>query len=259
MNLKKITEELTAQYPGKKILSFPEKNPTSVRVEVESAEAHPEYSIAVSVIDKTDSHLHHKTAQIYQVLKGTLTLVKNGRSSVLKEGEVDIIKPGEIHYATGAQTWVRIYSEPGLVEQDHIAMSGERARPVLSFRQERLLVEDFAKCLEFYTSVLGFEAGFTDKEHGYAELKTGDTLVALFDRKNMVEALNVSVESLRPGSSGMLVFSVEDLERAFNYITGEKKVPPVKGITEYAAWGLKAFHILDPNGTLVEINQEISR
>src|SRR3989344_3446540 len=153
MNTKKITEELKKEYPGKNIIFNLEKNPTEILVEVEPASEHPEYSIAISVIDKTEPHTHHKTAEIYQVLKGTLTLVKNGRSTVLKEGEVDIIKPGE-------------------VVQDHIPTSGEAARPVLSFRQERLLVKDFASCLNFYTSVLGFEPGFVDKEHKYAELKT---------------------------------------------------------------------------------------
>lgn len=258
MNTKKIIEEIKKQYPGKNIAPNREKDPTEILVEVEPATNHPEYSIAISVVDKTEVHLHHKTAEIYQVIKGTLTLVKNGRSTVLKEGEVDIIKPGEAHYAIGTETWVRVYSEPGWTAQDHIAMSGEASRPILSFRQERLLVSDFDACLEFYKTVLGLEPGYTDKDHKYAELKTGDTVIALFHEKSMLDALGLSVNKAKAAQSSLLVFSVEDLDRAYNFIVKEKKTPLIKEITTYEAWGVKAFHISDPAGTFIEINQELT-
>ncbi|MFA6004923.1 MAG: VOC family protein [Patescibacteria group bacterium] len=257
MNIKKITNELEKQYPGKKIIVNNEKNPTEILCEAEPASAHPEYSIAITVIDKSETHVHHKTAEIYQVLKGSLTLVKNGRSTVLKEGEVDIIRPGEVHYAMGTETWVRVYSEPGWSAADHIIMSGEAARPVMSFTHERLLVTKFAECLTFYTSIMGFEAGFKDETHQYAELKTGDTLISLFDARAMLESLKLSATGTVSPQSHVLVFSVEDIDKAYNFFVREKHVAPLKETTEYKEWGIKAFHISDPEGNIIEINQKL--
>ena len=257
MNTKKIVEELKKQYPGKNIIPNHEKNPTEILVEVEPAIEHPEYSIAICVIDKSEAHLHHKTAEIYQILKGTLTLVKSGRSTVLKESEVDIIKPGEVHYAVGSETWVRVYSEPGWVTADHIPMTGEAARPVLSFTHERLLVSKYEDCLTFYTTVMGFETGFKDEKNHYLELKAGDTMIALFDARVMLEMLMISPTDIMTHHSHVLIFSVEDIDRAYDFIVREKKAHVVKEITDYKDWGVKAFHITDPEGNIIEINQKI--
>ena len=63
MNAKKVIEVLQKKYPGKKIIKNDGNNPTEILCEVEPSENHPEYSITVSVIDKSIPHSHKKTKE----------------------------------------------------------------------------------------------------------------------------------------------------------------------------------------------------
>jgi quercetin dioxygenase-like cupin family protein len=122
MNTEKVIEELSRKYPGKKIMKNEEENPTEIICEIEPTAEHPEESIAVAVIDKSKPHYHRKTREIYEVIRGNLTVNKNGQDFHLGEGERLIIVPGEVHFATGNETWVKAYSAPGWTLEDHISI-----------------------------------------------------------------------------------------------------------------------------------------
>lgn len=121
MNVKKVLQELQKKYPGKNIIKNDDDNcPTEILCEVEPSSEHPEYSLAVSIIDKSIPHSHKKTKETYKVIKGKLKVYKNSKEFVLNRGDEFVVNPGETHWAKGNETWVECYSEPGWVFEDHI-------------------------------------------------------------------------------------------------------------------------------------------
>jgi mannose-6-phosphate isomerase-like protein (cupin superfamily) len=120
MKAANIIARLRQQYPGKNIISQPEDHPTEILCEIDPSTSHPDYSIAVSVIDKSAAHVHKKATETYKVLIGTLTISKNGKSVVLHAGDSLTIQPGEKHFSQGNETWIECTSKPGWTPEDHI-------------------------------------------------------------------------------------------------------------------------------------------
>ena len=120
MNAKTILEELSAKYPGKTIIKNDEKNPTEILCEIEPSNEHPDYSLAVAVIDKSVPHTHKKSTEIYRVVKGKLKLNVDSETIELTGGEEYTIKPGQIHWAEGDEVWIECISKPGWTLEDHM-------------------------------------------------------------------------------------------------------------------------------------------
>src|SRR3989344_1466189 len=120
MNASQVIKELKTKYPGKKILLNPEDNPAEIIVEIEPASEHTEKSLALAVVGKSKPHYHLKTTEIYEAIKGELTIFVDGKKSILKPGEKMTIKPGSIHSAEGEGVWFYTYSTPGWTLEDHI-------------------------------------------------------------------------------------------------------------------------------------------
>jgi hypothetical protein len=120
MNIQKVINQLKKQYPGKKIIKNNPKKPTEIICEIDPTTNHPDYSVAIAVIDKSTSHYHKFLTEEYEILKGKLILVKEGKKYVLKESEKHTIKPGTLHFAVGKETWVRVTAKPGWTKKDHI-------------------------------------------------------------------------------------------------------------------------------------------
>ena len=120
MNVKKIIQKLSTKYPGKFILKNNEENPTEIVCEIKPTQDHPDYSIAMAIIDKSIPHYHKKTLEEYEVLKGTLTLFVGSKKIILNEGEKYTIPLNTIHHAEGHETWIKTTSRPGWTKEDHI-------------------------------------------------------------------------------------------------------------------------------------------
>ncbi|HUW22231.1 MAG TPA: hypothetical protein VMW41_06230 [Candidatus Bathyarchaeia archaeon] len=125
MNPVKIQKKLERRYPGKKIIKNNGTNPTEILCEVDPSGNHPQYSLAVSVLDRSFPHVHWKATERYKVIKGKLKIFKDGQGYLLKAGEELTINPGEVHWAEGHETWIECYSEPGWVLEDHILKEGK--------------------------------------------------------------------------------------------------------------------------------------
>lgn len=126
MNKKKVINKLKEKYPGKKIIAIPNDNPTEILCEVDPSLEHPDYSLAVAVIDKSEQHLHKKSKERYKIVKGKLSLFVDGTEHKLKEGEELVIEPNQLHWAEGNETWIECYSEPGWTLEDHITKDVKR-------------------------------------------------------------------------------------------------------------------------------------
>lgn len=120
MNQIQIIKELNYKYPDKAIFKNDENNPTEILCEVKPVSQHPEYSLAISVIDKSTPHQHHKTIETYKVIKRKLTLHVGDEVIVLNEGDTYEIPINTIHWAEGDETWVECESHPGWTPEDHI-------------------------------------------------------------------------------------------------------------------------------------------
>ena len=120
MNSKRIVKELQTKYPGKAIILDPPENPTEIICEIDPTSEHPEKSIALAIVGKSKPHYHKKSTEIYEAVKGILTVYKDGKKFVLREGEKLTIEPNVIHYVEGDAAWFLTYSKPGWTFEDHI-------------------------------------------------------------------------------------------------------------------------------------------
>jgi len=119
MNHKQVIKKLIQHYPGKRIISLPENDPTEILCEIEPTTDHPDYSKAISIIDCSVPHYHKKTTETYKVMEGSLKVVVDGRVYDLEKGDELTIQPGNTHYAIGDQTWIECCSKPGWTADDH--------------------------------------------------------------------------------------------------------------------------------------------
>ena len=122
MNATNVIQKLKKDYPGKTIIENKNESgiTTEIICEIEPTKEHPEYSLAIAIIDSATLHYHKRITEIYKVIKGTLTVFKKNKEITLKKGEDLVIKPGEIHSNKGKETWIECYSEPGWMIEDYI-------------------------------------------------------------------------------------------------------------------------------------------
>ncbi|MFI6687125.1 VOC family protein [Streptomyces sp. NPDC050485] len=124
----------------------------------------------------------------------------------------------------------------------------------------RLLVDRYERAFRFYDAVLPELTGCTlargNSSSGYASWDAADgrTALALFTRAAMVSALG---EPNVPGGGGSLVLHVatpQALDSAVALCAGAGGVvvAAARDLPEWGA-GLRAAHVLDPDGNLVEL------
>jgi len=126
MNTERVLKELGEKYPGKNIILNPPENPTEIVCEIDPPTSHPDYSVAVAVIDQSIPHSHNVTCELYRIMKGNLKLTVGGRMHCLREGDEYTIVPGKTHHAEGNETWVKATSRPGWTPSDHILVEGKK-------------------------------------------------------------------------------------------------------------------------------------
>lgn len=120
MNIVKVIKKLEKKYPGKNIIKNPEDNPTEILCEVDPSSNHPEYSIAIAVIDKSEPHVHKKSTETYKIVRGKLSIYVDNEKHELEQGDKYTVLPGQIHWAEGKETWIECISKPGWALEDHI-------------------------------------------------------------------------------------------------------------------------------------------
>ncbi|WP_225726122.1 MULTISPECIES: VOC family protein [unclassified Nocardia] len=126
----------------------------------------------------------------------------------------------------------------------------------------RLLVDDFAACFDFYAAVLPELAGAKlikgTAAGPYANWDVDDqAILVLYDRATMAATAGTTELPTRPApaqDTAMLVLRVADVDAAFAHCLahgGTEVVAP----TDRPQWGpnLRAAHLRDPNGTLLEL------
>jgi lactoylglutathione lyase len=116
-----------------------------------------------------------------------------------------------------------------------------------------LYVADLERSIAFYREALGLPFKF--EENGYAEFATEGTKFALYERGRLKELLGRDAGG--DGPQGEVCFVVSDVNAeadrlkrmGIRILSGPKDRP----------WGHRTVHLLDPDGFVVELAQEIPR
>ena len=119
-----------------------------------------------------------------------------------------------------------------------------------------LVVEDLDRALAFYVDILGLSLGH--RSGAFAQLDTGATRVALYQRAAMADTLGMPLRAPSPDAPGFeLGFKVDDCDAAFAELVARGATPAVEPQTR--AWGQRTAYLRDPDGHLVELAQDLGR
>jgi catechol 2,3-dioxygenase-like lactoylglutathione lyase family enzyme len=118
-----------------------------------------------------------------------------------------------------------------------------------------VIVEDLGRSVAFYTEVLGLR--LAHRSGPYAQLDTGATRVALYERAAMAATLGRPVRAPDPDAPGFeLGFKVDDCDAAYATLVAAG----ARGVVEPTdrAWGQRTGYVADPDGHLVELAEDLS-
>lgn len=117
-----------------------------------------------------------------------------------------------------------------------------------------LVVEDLDRALAFYTGSLGLELGH--RSGPYAQLVTGATRLALFERATMAATLGWELNAPGPEHAAFEIgFKVDDVDTAWARLVAAGARPVVAPTDR--SWGQRTAYVADPDGNLVELAQDL--
>ena len=125
----------------------------------------------------------------------------------------------------------------------------------------RLLVEDFAACFQFYQKVLGLEPVWGDAKGPYVDFRAGqEVMLALFERGLMAEAVGTTglPKNAPAQDRSLVVLEVDDVDETFNRLADSGAVFANQPM-DYPDWTIRAVHLRDPDGNLVELFSPLAR
>jgi lactoylglutathione lyase len=128
----------------------------------------------------------------------------------------------------------------------------------LRYAFTRLLVRDFAACFRFYRDTLGFEVAFGEETDVYADFKTGEVTLALFDRKLMAEAVGATAlpSTASAQDAVALCFEVDSVDQTCDDLRA-KGVTLLTEPQDRPDWMIRTAHFRDPDGNLLEVFSSI--
>jgi lactoylglutathione lyase len=119
-----------------------------------------------------------------------------------------------------------------------------------------IVVEDLDRALHFYCDLLGMP--LAHRSGSFAQLATGVTRVALYERPAMATTLGRELTPPAPDAPGFeLGFKVDDCDAAYEELVAAgatADVPPTD-----RPWGQRTAYMRDPDGHLVELAQDLAR
>ena len=126
----------------------------------------------------------------------------------------------------------------------------------LNFKGMRLLVCNYAACIEFYRDILGFELLYQDSNEEEADLKMGDTRLNLIKRQSMAEIIGSSETPSADNATDnlALILTTQDLEATCSELEA-KNVNLITKPMYRPQWGIKTVYLRDPDDNLIGIYQ----
>ncbi len=123
----------------------------------------------------------------------------------------------------------------------------------MKFRYTILYVKDVETTLEFYKNAFGLTRRMLTDEGGYAELDTGDTVLAFASFETVARKSPAPASPDAPTFE--LAFETDDVNAALARAVQEG-AKPVQEATQMP-WGQTVGYVSDPNGFLIEICTKI--
>ncbi|WP_286163038.1 VOC family protein [Bacillus sp. es.034] len=103
---------------------------------------------------------------------------------------------------------------------------------------------------------MGFEVSWGDENSLYGQFKVGQTHLGIFERKQMTDALNPGyIVGGEQGERFALIFEVASVQDTYEKL--KEKVEFINRPMEKLEWGMKVAHFRDPEGSLLEIYENI--
>jgi catechol 2,3-dioxygenase-like lactoylglutathione lyase family enzyme len=123
------------------------------------------------------------------------------------------------------------------------------------------LVNDFQKCLDFYTQKLGLERVYNTAVYDALRVIDGiDDALALFESDLNAETVGNADKPLPDNTfreKSMIAFSVENVDETYNAL----KAKGVEFINEPTDWHdayMRVVHFYDPEGNLIELHTALA-
>lgn len=125
----------------------------------------------------------------------------------------------------------------------------------------RLMVSRFNDCFLFYRDVLGLRIKWGELDSDYASFHLdGEGFLAIFRRDLM--ARDVRTEHLPSDAVAQdrsaVILQVDDVDAVCRR-AGERGASFVNPPTDFPDYGIRAAHLRDPDGNLIEINSRLPR
>lgn len=116
-----------------------------------------------------------------------------------------------------------------------------------------LYVADLEVSVAFYRDLIGLPFKFQDS--GYAEFATRGSKLGLYERSRLPELIGRT--ATEGGPAGEILFLVEDVDAQAERLR-RAGVEIIAGPVD-RTWGHRTLHVLDPEGFVIELAQEIPR
>ena len=124
--------------------------------------------------------------------------------------------------------------------------------------QVRILTEDFGRSFRFYRDTLGLPVVWGDETGNYVGFAVeGEAQIAIFRRDGMREAVPGLPASTSNGSP-VIVLEVTSVDDLYDRLS-RKGVAFETAPRDYPGWTIRAVHLRDPDGTLIEFFEPLAR
>ena len=126
----------------------------------------------------------------------------------------------------------------------------------LNFKGTRLLVCDFAGCVDFYHKTLGFDLIYQAQSGEEADLRMGDTILNLIKRSSMSNIIGMSenLDNDNLTDNVALIFTTSDLDETCKQLEA-KDVQFISKPVYRPQWGIKTIYLRDPDSNLIGVYQ----
>lgn len=121
-----------------------------------------------------------------------------------------------------------------------------------------LYVDDIPTAIEFYEKVLGFAVRFQHESGMYAEMETGDTILAFSHHELATQLVPQGYQRAHPDNEALgmqLGFEVENVTEMYRKAleNGASTIAP----PEIKPWHFESAMVKDPSGHLVEFCKQV--
>ena len=130
----------------------------------------------------------------------------------------------------------------------------------MKYAQIRLMTQRFDETFDFYNKGLGLPVTWGNKGEVYASFLTENSVELAIFQADLMESHIGHVTEARDKIHDkiMLSFTVDDIDRCYQEFL-KKGLTCINEPRNMPTWGIRCLHLRDPEGNLIEVNQELPK